>query len=253
MSRSLYESIGGLTFPVPASVTPTLVSLDPARDILLDLLAAAINFELGARWTQAVTGTLLKDSTTPVADKLPTGPSAEIVKQRKEAWPLLCVYRTEDPATVEQFTLHEDRLTQRWGVDYILCPLDAGDDRRLRDILTAVAKCIVLTIRAGGHAAYQADPDSGLPIAVLGQGGCGFSSIRVVDFRLGRASFAVNAQQNAVGGVVYHAMSMTLETTENTSSVAGGDPALDTLGVTCGTGNQDGIVADLVIAEEEFA
>ena len=201
---SLSEAVGKPSLPVAAPTTGTLVSLDPARDILLDLLAAALNFELADAWAAVVPVTPVH-TTDPVADKVPFALTEQVMQSRVGKFPMLSVSRAEnEPSAIDEFTLWQWRLTQQWDIEYVLGPLTVGDERRLTDILPFAAKVILLTVRQGRHDAYASGA------LKLGTDGCGFSSVRVVRYQVGTAKFADQAP-------IYHAMSLRLETTELTT------------------------------------
>lgn len=239
-ATSLYESLGALSLPEAATGETTLTSLDPARDILLDLLAAALNAELLARWLDANEGTALANANV-VQTKVPRPPSLQDLRSVKTDFPALFVYRSEEPARVDEVTLAQERVVQRWGIDLVLAPTDAGDQRKLRDVLTAAAKVIVLTIERGGHKAYRQAANGTAEIVLLG-GGAGFSRVTVADFRLGQASFA---QRGDPAGPLYHALSLALETWER-SAQTDADPYLSGPFFSLGTGNADGLIPGIV-------
>lgn len=213
MTDSLNSGWGALSIPIVATET-NLASLDPARDILLELFAAALNSELQEAW-----GMACNDPATPypVGDKLPILDDIDAMRQRKACFPLLSVSRSIEPQTEDEFTLWQNRITSRWTIDYVLGPLDVGNQIRLTDVLGAAGKIIAATIRNGGHKAYAATtlvtPATGDPLTcakqVLGPGVgcCGFSTIGIVSFICGAAAFSQ-------GGPKYHALTMTLVTTE---------------------------------------
>lgn len=225
MTDSLSTSWGALSLPISAADTD-LSALDPARDILLELFAAALNSELQDAWGMAATG-IDALSPYPVAHKLPALPDLDTVRQVKSSWPMLAVSRSIEPQNEDEFTLWQNRITSRWSIDYVLGPLDVGNQIRLTDVLEAAGKIIAATIRVGGHKAYATTtlvtPTVGAPLTcakkVLGPGDgcCNFSTVGIVSFVCGSAAFSQ-------GGPKYHALTMTLVTTEidGVSDAAGG-------------------------------
>lgn len=210
MTTSLDNTWGALSFPIPAGVgTADLTALDPARDILLALLAAAITYELTPAWQVATAGT---DLTVPVASRLPALDDLDTMRQRGATFPMLAVARSGDPQLGDEFTLWQNRITSKWTIDYVLGPLEIGNQMKLGDVLTAVNKICAGTIRAGGHKAYatSAGPNGTVTAKqVLGPGVglCGFSTISDPSSIQGAAAFSA-------GGPKYHAMTMTVTTTE---------------------------------------
>jgi hypothetical protein len=242
-AESLFRKFGAVSFPLATTGDTSFAALDPGRDILLELLADALVSELTPVWTAATAGTPLA-GTTPVTQKLPELPDLSAVQQVAVAFPLLAVSRTGDPIQIEEYTIAQDRLTSRWEVDYILGPLDIGNQIKLQDVLIAAAKIIGLTIHAGGHLAHETQESSGQLFAklVLGEGdGCAcFSTCRVVDAQIGSASLAE-------GGPKYHACTLTLETTELSGIVDGDGAAYDGTFATLQTGTESGMGLDVVI------
>lgn len=246
---SVDRSVGALSLPLADGVEAP--SLDPARDILLELLTAAINAELTTNWPSFVAGSTLATS-SPVQTPVPFEPDPEALTQFSAQYPALFVYRDSDTAERwEDFTLWQRKLTSRWGVDYFLGPLDIGRRGKLQDVLVAVGKIIGSVIDAGGHRAYAetTTPAPRLQVHqkfVLGPNGagtCGFSTIHLVEFNCGPAQFTPD-------GPKYWACTATLETTE-LDGLTNTDPDFDRVTSTLGTGTVDGIVTDLVTADTD--
>jgi hypothetical protein len=207
---SLHVGYGAIRVPLAETGEQDLGSLDPARDILLELFRAALLAELEPRWDPAVAGTPLRKS-RPVETLFPEFPEQVFLQQQACRWPMLAVYRSDNPETYDQHTLWERRITARWGVDYCIGPLELGNFIKLNSVLTLVPRIIEGVIEAGGHMAYatQAIGNTVQLKRVFGSypGGCYFNSIRVVEARSGTASFAQD-------GPKYHCASVVLETTE---------------------------------------
>ncbi len=207
---SLFRSFGKLELPLQTTGEKDLGSLDPARDILLELFAAALIAEVTPRWAAAIAGTPLAGAAV-VQTKFPEFPEQVFLQQSATEWPLLAVYRNDDPELYDEHTLWEERVTCKWGVDYCIGPLDIGNVVKLGDVLTAVPRILAGVIREGGHRAYatQQTGNSAYTKQVLGAGSgcCGFSTIRIVQSISGSAAFA---QQ----GPKFHCASIVLETTE---------------------------------------
>ncbi len=239
---SLFRSFGKLELPLQTTGEKDLGSLDPARDILLDLFAAALIAEVTPRWAAATAGTPLA-SKVVVQTKLPEFPEQAFLQQVATEWPLLAVYRSEDPEIYDEHTLWEDRVTCKWGVDYCIGPLDAGNTLKLGDVLTAVPRILAGVIREGGHRAYapQQTGNSVFTKQVLGAGVgcCGFSTIRIVQSISGTAAFAQN-------GPKFHCASIVLETTE----LSGINPGIATpytgTSATLSTGDATGLTPIVV-------
>lgn len=220
-ANSLHQSMGAMSFPLADAALADLSDLDPAADTLLELFAAAINAELLPRWAGAVAGTPLV-GTQPVQTKLPTLPEADALKQLKVGFPLLAVSRAETPVQAEDFSIDRSKETWRWDVDYLLCPLTIGNKLALEPALIAVGRILNMVIREGGHRAYATQVAQGFTqtknVFAAGDGCCNFSTIRVVEYRIGAAALSAD-------GPKYHACSMTLETVELSRASEAGFPA----------------------------
>lgn len=235
---NLYRRFGQFALPLAETQPSDLSSLDPARDILLELFAAALLVELTPGWQSATSDSALM-GTTPVMQKLPSMPTPEALGEMKQGWPLLCVARAPTPgAQFADFTIDVRSVTQRWDVDYILCPLSIGNLLRVQDILQAVGKTIDLVIENAGHPAYRTVQSGNVALSanVLGSGPncCGFWRCAVTEMGLGPASFTPN-------GPKYYACSLTLETIELSGFATDGDGQPD-----------DGIAVPLEGADAEF-
>lgn len=243
-TNSLYRGFGALEFPAAETDETTLASLDPARDLLLDLLAAALNAELGPRWTAASADTPLA-GTLPVAATLPHEPTLDTVREAREQLPLLCAFRSGE-ATFSQHTLWQRKLQQDWEIDYILGPLTTGDERKMADLLIAAAKVIELTIEQGGHRAYATDRPgeaSAQHSLVLGAGVglTGFSALTVRSAQAGAAAFSADAPR-------YWALTIKMTGVELDRTLDGDSAPLDGATVTVRSGGADGTV-DLAVSD----
>lgn len=242
---SLHSGFGAIRVPLAETGEQDLSSLDPARDILLDLFKAALIAEITPRWADAVAGTPLRKS-APVETIFPEFPEQVFLQQQECKWPMLAVYRSDDAETFDQFTLWERRITAKWGVDYCLGPLELGNYIKLGSLLTLVPRIIDRVIEEGGHRAYatQAVGNSTQAKRVFGKfaGCCGFSAIRVVESRSGSAAFAQ-------GGPKYHCASVVLETVELEQSPSEGlAPRYQGSSVTLETGDPTGL-APVIVAD----
>lgn len=246
-SDSLYRGVGATEFPTAPSTETTLASLDPARDILVGLLAAAINYELAERWALAVPGTKF-EGTTPVADTYPGEFTKEVAIARDTRFPLLCVYRTPDAQRTEELTLERRHRVSVWGVEYVLGTLAVFERRKVLDALQAAVNAILETLEQGGHRAYATQQlPSGVTFFknVLGPGpGCAnFDKLTITNANVGRASFGTEDPE-------YHAMRMILEIGEVDRALASGVDAWEWTGTSFSLGNatDEGAIPDFLLA-----
>jgi hypothetical protein len=245
-TESLYQSFGGTRFPTTAAdVTDTLVSLDPGRDLLLELFASAINSELGEVWT-TVTGTMGSDhkfaGTSPVQSTLPEEPTKQNLTSVKKNFPLLALHRDPEEETKwEPYTLEVDKLTQQWKLHYILGPLDIIDQRKLKDIGQAVAKIVKLVIKKRGHPSYQSGALQFFDDTSR------FARVDMVSSKgPTQAGFGEGADTT-----VYWAMLIKLETEELSSFIEGSLGPVDAADITIGIGGGEGILPDGIQAQTD--
>lgn len=187
----LNRTVGNLVLPTTDTDASTLAALEPGLDILVDLLKTAINNDLEPAWTDAALGTPL-EGRAPVQTALPFEPTLPLMREVKVDFPALFVFPLEDP-TVEKHTMRIDRITQRWGIDYILGPLKLEDYRKIGGSLRVVQKLVMAICKIGGHPAYAMDDNDVQAQQVLigeGAGTCGFERFRFVSATPpGQASF----------------------------------------------------------------
>lgn len=245
LDESLLQRFGGLQLPAEANETDsTLTSLDPARDTLLALFAAAINSELGAAWT-AVVRDLPVDhrlsGTSPVQSTLPFIPTEQHLLQVKKGFPILCLAR-EGRGEFADHGLELDKLTQPWKLHWIIGPLDVIDQRKILDIGQAIAKVLRLVIRKRGHKAYQSGAlqffDDTTPL----------SSVELTGFvGPAHAGYAGDAST-----VIFWAVEADLVTTEISADLEdSGGCDIDALDLMLGVGDETEIVPAMVIAQSD--
>jgi len=250
-TESMFERFGGLDLPVrTADIGASgLAALDPQRDRLLELFAAAINSELTEAWTAAlanVGGPRDRLGASPVSDKLPDEPTEQALTQRVTKFPVLAIHR-QGTGSYEEQTLEITRLKQPWGLHYILGPLDLIDARQLKDVCVAVAKIVAGVVRRRGHKAFEGgalqffgdnSPDEPSP----------FTSVKLVSHEgPGQAVFAGNDSK-----LTFWAIEMRLETTEVASfdsDAEGSD--FDSADITVGVGGGEGLTPSLIIAKTD--
>jgi len=234
----LFARFGDVQFPVPGTDVADdqlFSAFDPVRDTLIALFQTALVAELAKAWNVARVGTRLSDR-EPVADVLHEMPRRGLLQQQLFKYPLLCVYRTS--STSDELTLWRERITQLWGVDYIIGPLDPAEYRRLGGALQAAQKLLQLTLRQSGHPAYLGGrvvltPDNG-----------GLDTARVVSTQIGPAQYGETDE-----GQEFHAMSMVLETTELDALDLDAIPVFEGVTATLGVGDAFQVFPDLVVGD----
>jgi len=232
----LYTQSGALTFPLdPADFTDTLAQLDPARDTLLALFAAAINDEFGTVWSTVAAGVEPLAGTSTVQSTWPGPPSLELVQHLVKKFPCLFLYR-DGESEANEYTLAQDQIAQNWILDYILVPLAADDFRKVGDIFVGVVKLLQRVTKRKGHPAYQ----SGALVTT----GTGLSTVELTKHRWGGAKFSEESP-------TYLALTVQFRTTELTQFVDGEHGAFEAFDLDAGTGNGDGLVDPLIQAASD--
>lgn len=242
MTDSLYQRLGEMRLPAAAGDVDdddlTLDPLDPARDTLLALLAAAINAELSAAWGKVVAVVPALAGKAPVADTWPGPPSAELMLQRKGDFPILFVSRDGD-GTYEDHSLARRQLRQAWEVHYALLPLEAGELRKLQDVLVRIGQVIDATIERGGHPAYQ----GGAKVLYT----AGFATLYLRRVRKGQAKFVSDKETPT-----YLMLTAELESTEVVEPLDGLAGAWTGTSFSVSTGNADGLIQPFMQFTDEY-
>lgn len=211
---SINGGYGALAFPLALTGTTSHAEqLDPGQAAIGGLLKAAINAELGAAW-QAICNRLEPGhhlnrvpGRLPVADVTDMEPSPAVLGQKYATWPILAVYREGEPRR-EPLNLVQRKTIQRWAVDYVIGPLDAGDQARVGKFAQVVGSVINRVIEEGWHPAYQSGRrqfhGQFMRIDVVGQMGPGVA--RVLGDEKGNG---------------YYGLSILLQTEERTARTVG--------------------------------
>lgn len=149
---------GGVVFPAEAGdldANGQLYSVaDPARDRLIALLNAALTAELTAVWDVAKVGTALASSAV-IGTTTFREPDPGLLRTNATVWPLLAVYRSDEPQEYEWFTNSYRMITSTWRVDYMLGPMKESDHRRLGGMLELVPRVVADVIWKRGHSSYE--------------------------------------------------------------------------------------------------
>ena len=237
----LFESFGDVALDGDdAAVTDTLITaMDPVRDRLADLFAAAINDELtGKGWAKAVAGTVL-DCKNPVEQTFHEPFRAATTRSIEHTFPSLSGYLEQSDH--EEYLLDRDRIRTRGGLTYLLGPLSPGDYRRIGSALHGAAQIITITIGRRTHPSFDAGD-----LQFFSNKG-GLSSIRVINSTEGVAEFGQQGE-----GLEFYALQMALETTEDEYYGSELEVAFEGMDVTVGVGDgEDPVMPDVIIAASE--
>lgn len=221
-SNFLFQTLGDVGFPTDGADVEDgqLFSvLDPARDRMIALFKAAINYELAhsttvvsptSPWGVATAGTVY-ETRMPVDDTYYEVPDRETLRKGDYRFPFLALYRTELTEVVER-TLSIEGQRWRWGLHYCIGELGIANERKLSAVLSAVPKIVQLVIRNNGHPAYaDVRTIDGVEqqVAQFFATSGGLAEVRLVGAVIGPASYGEQGQ-----GLVLHAAQLTLETLE---------------------------------------
>jgi hypothetical protein len=160
VTEVLHGGVGGLQFPFDAGDVDAraLAFRDPAQLLLLELITAAVNYEMGQAWVRVCDSlpstSPLSDSRAPVADMLPAAVTAELLQARKTAFPLLTVARIGE---AEWEWVGEDFqvLKQQWAVSWTLGPSDVAMQLKLAGALPRFAAIVAKICANRGHPSYR--------------------------------------------------------------------------------------------------
>lgn len=226
--------VGAQTFPVAAGD-----DLDPAQTMFLALFRAAINAELGEAWQGIWQGDSKFLTKLPVESTFRTEPDLDNLRQTKQSWPILALYRSGEPTT-DEFTLWQGRVTQSWRIEHVLGPVDVVSELKARPFLERERALITRVLSMGGHPVYAAVDlmdHRRIPADVFAP--AGLSVIRAPRFQIGAASHAGSDTK-------YFALGCSFETHELETGTLGVGRDFEGVSVSLGTGNGDGELPALV-------
>jgi hypothetical protein len=244
-----FSRVGAVVFPVEGDqvTDEQLYSVcDPLRDRLLKFFAAVISKELGQAtdgtvaptsvWAAARTGTRWAN-TPPVADTIYTQPTPGMLLSSEYKFPLLAVYREgNDPH--DKFTLEIERMNDRWGVEYIIGPLDPADHRRLTAAVHYARMAIVLALRKQRHPAYEGGADQ-MPEQELWR-------IHITGGVIAPATFGEQGK-----GQEFYGMRIDMKSEELVVLDTAKYPAHEGTDLNVGLGGPEGILADVMQASSD--
>jgi hypothetical protein len=251
MTDSVWQRIGGTKLPVEAAdidaTALTFEALDPARESLAALFAAAIRAELGtgadSAWglvcASLPSGAPLRASTNPIGSVLKLEPSARVMRELRAAPPVLAVHRTGEVEYSDVSTEKTFRI-QKWHAHWIAGPLTVGELHKLHDATLAVSATIQRTIMRRGHPAYQSGA------VQFGSDTSYLASVRMLSHEAGQAQFAEGEE-----APLYLAVRCVLETHERTRDLDEGGELLG-LTLTADVGDAVELVPGLVVGLSEF-
>jgi hypothetical protein len=212
-ATSLYEKVGGVSFPfVAASVDNTKLTfepLDPLPGVIADLIKAAINSELVAAWTKVTNSMGTAHplyGTAPVQDTLVGHvPNQNAVQERACGFPLLAVHRSG--ASKWNGSQVTRTRTSTWSLHYIIGMLDEASWWKISPVVLAGVPAIVdRVLDRRRHPSYASN-------AV--QFGEYCSTIELTEDEGGQAVFSED------GRTAFYATLMTLSTVEQSATVTG--------------------------------
>lgn len=171
-NTELFNSFGNLILPIddidPGNSLYNI--LDKGHNTLINLFKDSIITNLDPIFQLAKVGTSLENSASVVSTTLPFAASHNVLKTFNAQYPILFLARDGD-GIYNEFTIHQEKLTQIWSLDYVLGPLILDDERKLGALASAIPKIISLTI----DSIYNIE---------------GFSAIKIVSHKIGKARFS---------------------------------------------------------------
>ncbi len=145
---------GGVTYPIPVSITNTLLKdADPAIYYTLDYFQSVLNTYMRPRLlTEIARSPAITSITTAVSAVVPLDPVPYLQEQHFK-FPLLAVYRKKETFREKSVALFEDDA--EWAVDYILPPVTGGQLERLAPFLRAAGQILFNRIENMMDPAYS--------------------------------------------------------------------------------------------------
>jgi hypothetical protein len=162
MAASMYGGYGATSFPLQIPLGNHAIDfLDLQQACIGLLLKDAINAELGDEWRRICSR--LEDDhflnrspgALPVVHVVDMEPSPAVLGQTFAQWPILAVYREGTPTTTQQNIDGESGTAEPWAVDWVIGPLDHGDQARVGKFANAVANLVRYVTSEGFHPAHQ--------------------------------------------------------------------------------------------------
>ena len=148
--------IGGVALPAttPATGGDLLPACDPWLSEALPYFQHCLNRALARQLRAALAGqsTGVTASRAACVETVPVDP-AHILSPRALRLPLLAGYPVS--ATFAERTLHHERMTALYRLDYLLPTLAHEQSTRILPALQAAAGVLLLAIRAGASASYE--------------------------------------------------------------------------------------------------
>lgn len=207
MTTPAFFKFGGIEYPLAGVVsTSSLLDFcDPAVKAAGAFFSSVIGTYLGTAMT-LVAANCGADIVSNVQQFLPYDP-ALVAKYVQGDYPQLAVWRKT--AAHNDRTLSWEHEVSKWGIAYILPPLDAGQLERIQPVLHSVCQIVQHSIRARSDAAYLADADV-------------WASVGIEKFALLSSEFAGFAIGGDAGGLYFPAWQGELEVSEKFNPTAGG-------------------------------
>jgi hypothetical protein len=242
-----FSRVGAVSFPVEGDqvTDEQLFSvLDPLRDRLLRFFRATINQELGqgigtveptSVWAACRTSTKFADR-LPVEDTLFVEPTPDMMTSSEFGFPLLAVFRRG--SNDDEWSIDIERINSRWGINYIVGPLDPADQRRMGAAVHGAHMVILQALRAGRHPAYQGGAHQ-FPEAELWK-------LRIEGTDVGPATFGERDK-----GQIFHMLELRLVGEELVNFDTTVYPAREGVDLNVGIGSDDGILADVMQASSD--
>jgi hypothetical protein len=153
-----FNSWGSSRFPLTVSASVDVASqLDTGLHAISGLCVAAIEANCQAAWLRFVSNShdrhWLRSSSKVVGHVLAgVRPDAQNLTQIGTDWPLLCIYR--ESSEFEPITASLMGRKQKWGVDWIVGPLDPASQIRFGAFWGQVLNSIAAAIVDGYHPSY---------------------------------------------------------------------------------------------------
>lgn len=197
-------SYGSAKLPIPTDGYLMSINTDPARDILINLIKASIEYNAGDVFDKFKVYCPTTESKNIVESAIPFDPKIWMSRATKFNFPLLAIFRSK--TKVSDFSLQVSQKVTDWTIYYILPELDVRSHGIFHSLLNSIENIVMDTVYTGSCSTYN----DGYNMLGSANDGAGFWRCDLIASQFGNWEVA-----SADGtGIIYPTYIGTLQTTE---------------------------------------
>lgn len=192
-------STGAVQLPLEDGYITTTINIvaDPARDVLLDLIEAALIGDLDAAY-QVIKSQINADGYV-VNDKIPFDPSG-FLKTNNVKFPMIALWR--GPSVTSAISILNNKRTTDWRLQYVMPQLSNTSMGKAQSLLNAVLASVEAVIANGYYPTFN-------------DGYAQFGDIGFFQIEVGEAEAGLWAAASTDGdGIMHPAIQITIRTIE---------------------------------------